>query len=170
MEYALFQEKINVSKAAEEAGDFDLGQRNYDQLSTSSLTKEQRAILAVGRATCYLRMQAPQSALLCLEFADLENIDPSAAAYFQAVLSQSLHEVQRFSEAFQAATSGEAYARVAGESASDILGENIARQGFSLVEMGLHAEGRSQLDRALKYPLEQSVLNSVKAYRLSYSN
>jgi len=170
MEYSLFQEKIDVSKAAEEDGNFDLSLRNYDQLSTYSLTKEQQAILAVGRATCYLRMQAPESALLCIESADLENIDPSAGAYFQAVLSQSFHEVQRFSHAFKAATRGEAYARVAGESASDILGENIARQGFSLIEMGLRDEGRSQLDRTLEYPLEQSVLNSVKAYRRIYSN
>jgi hypothetical protein len=170
MEYSLFQEKINVSKAAEEEGNFDLSQRNYEELSTCGLTTEQQAVLALGRATCYLRMQAPENALLCLESADLENIDPSAGAYFQAVLSQSFHEVQRFSEAFKAATRGEAYAKVAGESASDILGENIARQGFSLIEMGLRDEGRSRLDRALEYPLEQSVLNSVKAYRLTYSN
>ncbi len=170
MDYSLFQEKINISKAAEEEHRFDLSQRNYDQLSTYSLTKEQQAILALGRATCYLRMQAPESALLCLESADLEKIDPITGALFQAVLSQSLHQVQRFQEAYKAAARGEAYARVAGESASDILGENIARQGFSLIEMGLSEEGRRQLDLALAYPLEQSVLNSVKAYQLTYSN
>jgi hypothetical protein len=170
MEYSLFQEKIDISKAAEEEGNFDLSQRNYDQLSTYGLTTEQQAVLALGRATCYLRTQAPESALLCLESADVESIDPTAGAYFQAVLSQSFHEVQRFSDAFKAATRGEEYARVAGESASDILGENIARQGFSLIEMGLSEEGRGKLDLALEYPLEQSVLNSVKAYRRRYSN
>ena len=164
-----FSDALALIGSSKEHAAYDEAQKHYRALLKQGLTSNQRAVVSIGRATCFLRALDPDSAADIIEQVSLSGLDHTVQAVLLNVKANAYHHLERYEEAVSAGKEAETIARTLGPSGTDVLGEALSNQGFAEAELGRLTEASEHLAMARKLPIDDSLAQSILLYTEAFN-
>ena len=160
-----FNTRIEDVKTMENRGDFIAALRDYLALSSEGLDPDQKLIVSIARATCFLRMKMVPHGLEEVRDDVPKGTDPTVRAMYLSLRAQCLHELGRFAEAATTAEEALVAATSIPSGDNEILCNIKAQKGFTAAELGHIEEALSLLnDASERCPSSENAL-SIAMYK-----